>query len=232
MTPPPAASPNPRVSLAHAGRGAVAAGSITLPSAGIGIDLAADCSANPRTARFFLDDMEKAWLAATPTRARATEFTRLRTVKGAVFKADVANRTAVLSNYAIRPVGGRVGLGRRRGTGQHFGFSSAQFQGAHLSVAAASGLTDPYPVRRGRLAPVTFENVAERVSATLKVPAAGLTPETTVRELAADSFHLAEIAVDLSEEYETVFAQAELREVVSLGQLVSLLHGNDRHPGP
>ena len=73
--------------------------------------------------------------------------------------------------------------------------------------------------------PVTFERVAERISETLNVPATTLTPQTTLRELAADSFLLVEVAVDLQEEFDAIFTQAELREVVNLGQLVGLLHG-------
>ena len=73
--------------------------------------------------------------------------------------------------------------------------------------------------------PVTFERVVERISQTLNVPATMLTPETTLRELAADSFLLVEMAVDLQEEFDARFTQAELREVANLGQLVDLLHG-------
>ena len=71
--------------------------------------------------------------------------------------------------------------------------------------------------------PITFECVAERISQTLNVPAAMLTPETTLRDLAADSFLLVEMAVDLQEEFDVIFTQADLREVSNLGQLVDLL---------
>jgi len=73
--------------------------------------------------------------------------------------------------------------------------------------------------------PVTFERVVERISQTLNVPATMLTPETTLRELAADSFLLVEMAVDLQEEFDTFFTQSDLREVANLGQLADLLHG-------
>ncbi len=71
--------------------------------------------------------------------------------------------------------------------------------------------------------PITFEHVAERISATLNVPATKLTPQTTLRELAADSFLLVEMAVDLQEEFDALFTQSALREVANLGQLVELL---------
>ena len=73
--------------------------------------------------------------------------------------------------------------------------------------------------------PITFECVAERISQTLNVPTAMLTPETTLRDLATDSFLLVEMAVDLQEEFDVIFTQADLREVANLGQLVDLLHG-------
>ncbi len=73
--------------------------------------------------------------------------------------------------------------------------------------------------------PITFDRVAERISATLNVPATALTPETTLAELAADSFLLVEMAVDLQEEFDAIFTQSALREVANLGQLVELLHG-------
>jgi acyl carrier protein/4'-phosphopantetheinyl transferase EntD len=217
--------PHPRLSLAHADCGAIAAGSVRPRSAGLGVDLEPDRPVDPRTARFFLDDAEQAWLARMPRADRAAERLRLWTVKEAVFKADLANRDAMLSDYTTQPPGARAGQARRRGTGQLFGFTSARFQGAHLSVAAARGPAVLDPVDRRTTMPVTFECVAERISQTLNVPTATLTPKTTLRELAADSFLLVEMAVDLQEEFDVIFTQADLREVANLGQLVDLLHG-------
>ena len=78
--------------------------------------------------------------------------------------------------------------------------------------------------------PIAFDHVAERISATLNIPAAKLTPQTTLRELAADSFLLVEMAVDLQEEFDALFTQSALREVATLGQLVQLLEAA-RPPG-
>ncbi len=214
--------PHPQVSLAHTGGGAVAAGSVGPRPAGLGVDLETDRRVDPRAARFFLDEAEQAWLAAVPATAYAAEHLRLWTVKEAVFKADLANRDAVLRDYTTLP-GAAWGRARRRGTDSFFGFTSARFQGAHLSVAAAHGVghLDPADVRSTM--PITFEHVAERISATLNVPATKLTPQTTLRELAADSFLLVEMAVDLQEEFDALFTQSALREVANLGQLVELL---------
>jgi acyl carrier protein len=70
---------------------------------------------------------------------------------------------------------------------------------------------------------ITYDAVAGRVAEVLHVPAGTLTPETTLKELAADSFMLVEMIVDLQEEFDAVFTQARLREVENLGDLVALL---------
>ena len=210
--------PHPRLSLTHADEGAIAAGSIWARPTGLGVDLEPDRPVDPRTTRFFLDDAERAWLARMPEADRAAEQLRLWTVKEAVFKADLANRDGD-GRAEIRS----AGRARRRSTGELFGFTSARFRGAHLSVAAAHGPATLDPVDRRTAMPITFECVAERISQTLNVPAATLIPETTLRDLAADSFLLVEMAVDLQEEFDVIFTQADLREVSNLGQLVDLL---------
>ena len=233
--------PHPRLSLSHATQGVIAAGSVGPAgrrAAGLGVDYETDRPVDPRTGRFFLTEAEQAWLARVPLADRAAEQLRLWTVKEAVFKADLTNRNALLRDYSLsddslcdratRPSGaGTAGWARGRGTGQLFGFTSARFQGGHLSVAAARGpaTTAPDLVDRRTSMPITFELVAERISQTLNIPVTDLSQETTLRDLAADSFMLVEMAVDLQEEFDAMFTAAELREVTNLGQLVDLLHG-------
>jgi acyl carrier protein len=230
--------PHPRLSLAHGGDGAIAAGTVRHWAAGLGVDYEADRPVDPRAARFFLTDAEQAWLARLPRPGRAAGQLRLWTVKEAVFKADLANRDgdAMLHHYSTQPghfstqpAGpGAAGWAIRRGTGQTFGFTSARFQGGHLSVAAArgpavGGPAAPDPIDRRTTMPITFEVVAERISETLNIPVTDLSPQTTLNDLAADSFKLVEMAVDLQEEFDAMFTQAQLREVANLGQLVRLL---------
>jgi acyl carrier protein len=57
----------------------------------------------------------------------------------------------------------------------------------------------------------------------LSVPVERLTPDSTLADLAADSFLLVEMVVDLQEEFDSIFTQAELRQVTKLSELVSLL---------
>jgi len=70
---------------------------------------------------------------------------------------------------------------------------------------------------------VTFDAVADRIAEVLRVPVSSLTPQTTLKDLAADSFMLVEMIVDLQEEFDATFVQAQLREVSCLADLVGLL---------
>jgi acyl carrier protein len=77
---------------------------------------------------------------------------------------------------------------------------------------------------------ITFDTVAARLGAILSVPASRLTPRTFLADVAADSFELVEIVVDLQEEFGVTFTQADLRPILTLGDLVALLQG--RRHGP
>jgi acyl carrier protein len=77
---------------------------------------------------------------------------------------------------------------------------------------------------------VTFDAVAARLGSLLPVPAASLTPGTSLADLAVDSIDLIEIVVDLQEEFGVHFTQAELRPVLTLGDLVALLRERSDAP--
>jgi acyl carrier protein len=70
---------------------------------------------------------------------------------------------------------------------------------------------------------VTFETIAARLGTRLSVPPGGLTPRTALADLAADSLDLVEILIDLQEEFGVSLTQADLRTVLTLGDLVALL---------
>ena len=70
---------------------------------------------------------------------------------------------------------------------------------------------------------ITFDAVAEQVALTLSVPPERLAPDTILRDLAADSFRLVELVVDLQEHFDAVLTQSQLRDAETLGELVSLL---------
>lgn len=128
---------------------------------------------------------------------------RLWTVKEALFKADPANATRLLRDY--------------RANDPAYQHVSARHLGGWLTVAARLA-REPMPANT-----ISFETVAERVAGVLRVPASDLTPDTLMKDLAADSFMLVEMIVDLQEEFDAVFTQARLREIDSLGELVTLL---------
>ncbi|MBA9006784.1 4'-phosphopantetheinyl transferase superfamily protein [Thermomonospora cellulosilytica] len=221
--------PHPRLSLTHTGGGSVAAGVVgpVPPSlTGIGVDLEPPRLPDPRTARFFLDDRERAWLAGQPPPRRAAEHVRLWTLKEALFKADPANADATLRDYRVRDAAARHGTaGRPHRPGLTFGYVSGRLRGGHLSIALSFdgartpvGRTTDMPART-----IAFEQVADRIAGVLSVPAGELTPQTPLRSLTMDSFVLVEVIVDLQEEFDAVFSQAELKEIDTLGELVELL---------
>ena len=72
----------------------------------------------------------------------------------------------------------------------------------------------------------TFELVAERISITSGVPVESLRPDTTLTDLALDSFMLIEMAVDLQEEFDAIFSQESLQQVVTIADLVELLNAS------
>ncbi|MFJ8314148.1 MULTISPECIES: 4'-phosphopantetheinyl transferase superfamily protein [unclassified Streptomyces] len=227
--------PHRRVSLSHVGSAAVAAGaeqaSTGLHLRGVGVDLEPDRAARVDTSRFFLDEREQTWLASLPHSVRATNRMRLWTVKEALFKADPYNRHTVLRDYATADPAAHQGRAHARPHPiTNFAYASARLNGGHLSGAVAfenpatpARLTSPQPESERPVPALTFADVAERVTSTLSVPVEKLTPETKLRELAADSFLLVEMAVDLQEEFDTVFTQHELREVTTLGELAALV---------
>ncbi len=226
------AFPHPRLSLSHIEGAAVAAGAVRPAPrlAGIGVDLENDRQARGDTARFFLDEHERTWLASLPEHTRPTEQLRLWTVKEALFKADPDNRHTVLLDYRTLDASAHRGRARaRRDREALFGYASTRLRGAHLTVAAAfHGQTrTPQANAPERQTPVpttiTFDEVADRISSTLSIPVEKLTPQTTLRELAADSFLLVEMAVDLQEEFDTIFTQDELRQITTLGELAGLV---------
>jgi acyl carrier protein len=78
---------------------------------------------------------------------------------------------------------------------------------------------------------VTFETVAARLGNRLSVPPASLTPRTALADLAGDSLDLVEMLIDLQEEFGVSLTQADLRTVLTLGDLVALL-GPQSHAAP
>ncbi len=228
--------PHRRLSLAHTDRAGVAAAAIgSLPATltGIGVDVEPERDADSRTARFFLSEREQAWLGSVPSQVRAEHQVRLWTIKEALFKADAANRRSVLRDYTVlRPAAG-TGCGVKGPSGKGnpaavFGYVHTKLPSVHLSIAAAFRRDRATPRSDMPTSVITFEDVAERISATLSIPVSELKPKTTLHDLAADSFLLVEMVIDLQEEFDVMFTQTQLREVADLGDLVDLLRSPHR----
>ncbi|SOJ56368.1 Acyl carrier protein [Mycobacterium simulans] len=237
--------PHPRISLSHTERVGAAAVVVdpTQRVTGVGIDVESDRDADPRAARFFLGDRDQAWLATLPTAERRCHQVNLWTVKEALFKADMNNERATLRDYALVDPAAATGCAVRNlppeepatGRSTVFGYTRTRLPGTgeHLSLAVAfrrpttptstDALTHSIPRRNMSTKEITFDEVTERISATLSIPLAKLTPTTTLADLAADSFMLVEAVVDLQEEFDTMFTQTQLREITNLGELVELL---------
>lgn len=90
--------PQQDLSLTHSGEVAIAAAArlhatTGLELVGTGIDFEQPRAVNPRTARFFLQPSEIAWLSQLRKQDRNHHLLRLWTVKEALFKSDITNRT-------------------------------------------------------------------------------------------------------------------------------------------
>jgi acyl carrier protein len=194
--------PHPRASVTNGERAGAAAVLVSGPAAGIGVDLEHDRPVTPAMARFYLHDDELSTVVR-PGYGPGDDPLRLWTVKEAIFKADPGNAGRIVRDYRV--------------TDPAYQHKSVRYRGGWLTVAAQ--------IRRVSVpsAVITFDAVADRIAEVLRVPASSLTPQTTLKDLAADSFMLVEMIVDLQEEFDAIFKQAQLREVTCLGDLVRLL---------
>lgn len=240
--------PHRRMSLSHTesvGAAVVLTNSPDCVVAGVGIDVESDRAHDPRGARFFLGERAQDWLDTLPSAERRHHQVSLWAAKEAVFKADTYNGCAALWDYTLVDPSAAAGCAVRKqppgepasGRAVHYGYIRTWLRGirSHLAIAVALR-PQPTPCtsaneptgsksRRNMSVPeeITFDNVAERISATLAIPRTKLRPATKLAELGADSFMLVEAIVDLQEEFDTMFSQIELREVANLGELVELL---------
>ncbi|GDY32768.1 4'-phosphopantetheinyl transferase superfamily protein [Gandjariella thermophila] len=211
--------PNRIASLSYAGDLAVAAvltGDVGAV-AGVGVDVEVGRYPEPRTAPLFLTGPELSWWDGAPAARRGAELLRLWTVKEALFKADPGNAGRTLRHYATdRPAARR---GRATRPGAEFRYASLALPRGALTVAL--GLS---PSHEGNaMREIDFDSVAKHVSSLISVPVERLGPDVTIAEVVPDSFTLVEVSVDLQEEFDVVLRQQDLREMHTLGDLVSLL---------
>lgn len=125
--------PRADCSLAHSGDWAVAASLPPGAAAGLGVDLEAGRAPREEAARKFLDERERAWLAALEARARGAALIRFWTVKEAAFKADPENRGCVVGDYLLEDPGAERGGVRRRD--RRFEYDSCLVDEGRISIA-------------------------------------------------------------------------------------------------
>ena len=70
-----------------------------------------------------------------------------------------------------------------------------------------------------------IEQVREKIAETLGVPVARVADEAVLTDLVASSFLLVETVIELQEEFDVRFQQADLSEVNNVAQLLDLVAG-------
>lgn len=211
-------------SLAHSATTGVAATTVGPAAvAGIGVDIEEPRPVRPQTARFFLHGDERACVTDPAAHLR------LWTIKEALLKADPDSADAMLHDYTLAEAASTRGRATSaRNAHLRLRYASGMLGPARISVAAT---TEPRTRKNWRTMPdVTFDIVAERVHALLNLGETELTPDTELRKLAADSFQLVEVVIDLQEELDTIVTQDQLREVRTLGELTAVLQSAQGGP--
>lgn len=101
--------PDKRYSISHAGDIAVAVARLDDAPKGMGVDLEICRSLKSGSERFFLNEIEKAWLDSCNDAQRNDERIRLWTIKEAVYKSDCIAQDGVFKNYSIESPGDHFG---------------------------------------------------------------------------------------------------------------------------
>ena len=71
--------------------------------------------------------------------------------------------------------------------------------------------------------PPTTEEICARIAEALGVRTERVTPEVPLTDLVSDSYRLVEMAIELQEDYDVVFTQADLSRVTTVGDLTELV---------
>lgn len=69
----------------------------------------------------------------------------------------------------------------------------------------------------------TNEEVVARIAEVLGVPEARVRPEVPLADLVAESYPLVEMAIELQDDYDVIFTQADLSAVSTVADLVELV---------
>ena len=75
--------------------------------------------------------------------------------------------------------------------------------------------------------PPSADDVLDRVAEVLGVPRARVRPEAVLTELVSDSYRLVEMAMELQDDYDVIFSQADLAGVTTVADLADLVRSRD-----
>ncbi|GGK74811.1 phosphopantetheine-binding protein [Mangrovihabitans endophyticus] len=212
--------PHDAVSLSYSGAIAVVAATDGAV-AGIGVDVETGPPPDIETARVFLRDGELRMLRRLPPPRQPGALLRWWTVKEALFKADPDNHLGGLRRYVLGTPPGGGGVARRAAgrCGAGLSYRSFALRRGYLSVALALDPTRSVPPMANR----DFSELAAKLAPLISRPAATISPDLTMNDLALDSMTAVEMVVDLQEDYDILLSRADLESCATLGDLAELI---------
>ena len=67
------------------------------------------------------------------------------------------------------------------------------------------------------------DEITARIAEVLGVAPSRVRPEVVLSELVSDSYRLVEMAIELQDDYDVIFSQADLSSVTTVGDLADLI---------
>ncbi len=67
------------------------------------------------------------------------------------------------------------------------------------------------------------DEITARIAEVLGVAASRVRPEVMLSELVSDSYRLVEMSIELQDDYDVIFSQADLSSVTTVGDLADLV---------
>jgi len=68
------------------------------------------------------------------------------------------------------------------------------------------------------------EKIKNRIAGVLNISLDKFNDDTTLKDLVSDSFLLVEMAIELQEDFKVRFTQEDLKMIVTIGDLISLIN--------
>ena len=73
------------------------------------------------------------------------------------------------------------------------------------------------------------EKIKNRIAEVLNISLDKFNDDTTLKDLVSDSFLLVEMAIELQEDFKARFTQEDLKMIVTIGDLISLINNKKSH---